>query len=178
MRVEQLTLIAPEFEPCPLSEAEVMGSAVWLWMNSDMHLSTPLHLLNGLMIPAIKSGQYLLAFENEKPVAYVAWARLDEINESGYLKDPLYLNDTSQWQSGDRAWITDFIAPFGHAKQIRHLMTNQLFINGLFRTLYHKGDTKGLRILELHGIGMHPIEVKHWLEEHPINTELANSDSQ
>ena len=168
MQTHNLTIASPAFEPHALSEATVLGAAVWLWMHSNMHQGAPLSALNALLIPAIKTGQYLLAFENEQPVAYVAWAKLDTQAETRYLNSAMQLHEPSDWQSGDRCWFTDYISPFGHARQIKQLLTHQLFTNGLFRSLYHRGDDKGLRIIEFHGVAIHPAEARHWFDTHPV----------
>lgn len=163
-----LRIVAPQFEPHNLSEAEVLGSAVWLWLHSATHQGAPLTALNSLLLPAIKTGQYLLAFEHDKPVAYVAWAQLDEAREANYLQHASKLHTADDWRSGERYWFTDYITPFGHAKQIRHLLTHRLFPNGLFRSLYHRGNDKGLRIVQWHGVAIHPLEAKHWFDQHPV----------
>ena len=163
-----LRIVAPQFEPHALSEAEVLGSAVWLWLHSKSHQNAPLSALNTLLLPAIKTGQYLLAFDNDTPVAYVAWAQLDEVREASYLQHASQLSTVSDWRSGERGWFTDYITPFGHAKVIGQLLTHSLFPNGLFRSLYHKGNDKGLRVMTFHGAAVHPLEAKHWFEQHPV----------
>lgn len=168
MQFEQLSVISPQFDAHTMSEAEVLGAAVWLWMHSNTHQGAPLTALNTLLLPAIKTGQYLLAFEQGQPVAYVAWAQLDEPRETAYLQDARRLTDNSDWSCGDRGWFTDYITPFGHTRQIRHILTHLLFPTGLFRSLYHKGDDKGLRVMTFHGTAVHPLEAKHWFRQHPV----------
>lgn len=168
MQFEHLTVVSPQFEAHAMSEAEVLGAAVWLWMHSDTHQGAPLTALNALLLPAIKTGQYLLAFEQGQPVAYVAWAQLDEPREAAYLEHSSRLGSGSDWCSGERGWFTDYIAPFGHTRQIRRILTHRLFPTGLFRFLYHKGDEKGLRVMTFHGIAVHPLEAQHWFKEHPV----------
>ena len=163
-----LTFVAPQFEPHHLSEAAVLGAIVWLWMQSKMHQDAPLKALNAALMPAIKTGQYLLAFKNDQPVAYVAWAKFDEQTEAQYLSNPAQLNQADQWQSGERYWFTDYITPFGDARQIRQMLTHRLFPTGLFRSLYHKGADKGLRVMTFHGTAVHALEAKHWFEQHPV----------
>jgi cytolysin-activating lysine-acyltransferase len=168
MQFEKLSVISPQFEAHTMSEAEVLGAAVWLWMHSATHQGAPLTALNTLLLPAIKTGQYLLAFEQGQPVAYVAWAQLDEPRETAYLVHASRLTDNSDWCSGERGWFTDYIASFGHARQIRRILTHRLFPTGLFRSLYHKGDDKGLRVMTFHGTAVHPLEARHWFEQHPV----------
>jgi cytolysin-activating lysine-acyltransferase len=74
VRVNNLKIIVPSLEANPLNEVETFGAAAWLWMQSDMHKGLPLAALNALLLPAIKTKQFMLAFEDDKPVAYIAWA--------------------------------------------------------------------------------------------------------
>lgn len=164
----KLSFIAPAFAPHDLSEVAVFGAAVWLWTHSEMHQNAPLKALHAALIPAIKTGQYLLAFENDQPVAYVAWAQFDEKHEALYLHNPSLLHKAQHWQSGNRLWFTDCITPFGHARAVKHHLMHRLFASGLFRSLYHKGKTKGMRIVEWHGIAVYPREARHWFDEHPV----------
>jgi hemolysin-activating ACP:hemolysin acyltransferase len=51
----KLDIIAPTFIQQEWTEAEVLGSTVWLWMNSDSHNELPLHTLSVALLPAIKT---------------------------------------------------------------------------------------------------------------------------
>jgi cytolysin-activating lysine-acyltransferase len=173
--MSNLRIVAPQFEPHNLSEAEVLGSAVWLWLHSATHQGAPLTALNALLLPAIKTGQYLLAFEHDKPIAYVAWAQLDEAREANYLQHASMLSTTDNWRSGERLWVTDYIAPFGHAMRIRTLLTHHILPNSVWRSLYHKGNDKGLRVMTFHGAAVHPLEAKHWFLQHPVCQATSHS---
>ena len=53
MRFDTLDVIAPGLLEVPCNEAEVLGSAVWLWMHSASHRDVPLHALSALWLPTI-----------------------------------------------------------------------------------------------------------------------------
>lgn len=76
MRFDTLDVIAPGLLEAPCNEAEVLGSAVWLWMHSASHRDVPLHALSALLLPAIKQRQFVLATEHGKPVFFLIWAGL------------------------------------------------------------------------------------------------------
>jgi cytolysin-activating lysine-acyltransferase len=81
----------------------------------------------------------------------------------------MQIPNVDHWQSGDRIWFTDWIVPFGHTKQIYEFCTHQVFANDVARSLYHKGTSKGIRIMPFHGIAVLSKEARHWFETHPVN---------
>ena len=150
-----------------VSEAAVLGSAVWLWMHSKSHRSAPLQLLSTLMLPAIKRGQFVLVSEHGKPVFYLAWASLSEEAEHRYLTNPPQCMREEDWASGDRLWFLDWVAPFGHSARMRILATRRLFSGWCARSLYHRGDQRGLRVMEFHGIAVTQEEARFRFANRP-----------
>lgn len=180
MQINHLNLIVPSIEDNPLNEVETLGAAVWLWMHSGMHKGIPLEALNALLLPAIKAKQFLLAFEGDRAVAYVAWAKLNENTEAAYLRSSMQIPNVSDWSSGDRVWFTDWIAPFGHTQTLHHICTHRLFTNMIARSLYHKGESKGLKVMPFHGISVLASEAKHWFDHHPVkglDTTITNNNT-
>ena len=171
MRYDGFDVIAPSVHQQHFSEAEVLGSVVWLWMHSDAHKNTPLHMLSALLLPAIKKRQFVLASENGKPVFYLSWARLSEEAERRYLKNPPQCMPQEDWASGERIWILDWVAPFAHSHRLRSLVTRRLFPGWCWRSLYHRGDTKGLRVICWHGIAVTPEEARFWFGNNRIACE-------
>lgn len=167
MRYGGLEIIAPAALGGEFSEAEVLGSAVWLWMHSAQHHDAPLYLLSTLLLPAIKNRQFVLASENAKPVFYLAWASLSEEAERQYLTRPPQCLAATDWTSGDRLWVLDLIAPFGHTWRLRSLILRRLFPGWCARALHHRGDEKGLRVIQFHGLAVTPPEARFWFEQHP-----------
>ena len=150
------------------TEAEVFGSAVWLWMHSQKHREIPLHVLSTLLLPAIKRQQFIIVSEHGKPVFYLSWANLSAEAECRYIKNPSYAMREEDWNSGDRMWVLDWVAPFGHTKVISRLLVQHLFTNRWMRALYHRGNDRGLRVKTFHGIGIMSEEACFWFETHPI----------
>jgi cytolysin-activating lysine-acyltransferase len=171
MRYEGLDIIAPEALGGEFGEAEVFGSAVWLWMHSAAHHDAPLYLLSALLLPALKTRQFVLASENGKPVFYLSWARLSEQAERRYLANPPQCMPASDWISGDRRWLLDWIAPFGHTRRLRSLVLHRLFPGWCVRALYHRGDKKGLRVMRFHGLAVTPEEARFWFAQHPCDSD-------
>jgi len=161
MRFETLDVIAPGLLDAPCDEAQVLGSAVWLSMHSASHRNIPLHELSVVLLPAIKHRQFILASEQGKPVFFLTWAMFSPEAEHRYLTHSPFTMPEADWTSGDRTWILDWIAPFGHTRMTRHL-TTRLFATRCFRSLYHRGNERGLRVKNFHGIGVMAEEARAW----------------
>lgn len=155
-------------QPYAHREAEVLGSAVWLWMQSKSHWGYKLHTLTHLLLPAIKSGQYILASQNNQPVFYLAWANLSEEAESRYLNDASAGLQACDWASGDRPWIIDWIAPFGHSIKVERALRSHLWRSGIARSLYHHGADKGIRVMGLFGKDVTLQTARDYYEQHPL----------
>lgn len=149
-------------------EATVLGCATWLWMHSPTHRDMPLQVLSSLLLPAIKHRQFALATEQEKPVFYMAWAHFDAAAEARYIQHPPYAMPEADWNCGERTWILDWVAPFGHTPVMGQILATRLFPTGVARALYHRGNERGLRIQAYHGMAVLPEEARHWFQANPI----------
>jgi len=167
MRYDTFDIIAPQVTGEAFNEAEVLGSAVWLWMHSKSHRNAPLHLLSRLLLPAIKNRQFVLVSENGKPVFYLAWTTLSVEAEKRYLNNPPQCMPEEDWASGELIWFLDWVAPFGHTRAMKRLIERRLFPRWCARFLYHRGDKIGLRIKTFHGLAVTPQEARFWFEHNP-----------
>jgi cytolysin-activating lysine-acyltransferase len=150
-----------------LSEAEILGMVVWLWTHSQTHRVLPLAALNSQVYPVIRLGQYIVLCHANQPIAYAAWAALDERREQNYLTRTSALQTEQDWFSGNRYWITDFIAPFGHTNVLRHMIQSKLSGQPI-RFLRHKGSDRGLKVIETHGLALLSEEARHWFKNNPV----------
>ncbi|HCQ9044441.1 TPA: toxin-activating lysine-acyltransferase, partial [Escherichia coli] len=127
----------------------VFGKVTWLWSYSPLHRDWPISMQSINIIPAIMHGQYVILMEKGFPVAYCSWAKLDLDNEVKYIKNTNALT-IDDWNSGDRNWFIDWVAPFGHSNQLYKIMRKK-FPDGLFRSIrVTKNSTTG-KIYEFHG---------------------------
>jgi cytolysin-activating lysine-acyltransferase len=170
-----LSIIAPALIEQNWNEAEVLGSAVWLWMHSARHKQMPLLTLPTILLPAIKQRQFILAAEAGQPVFYMSWANLSYEAEQRYLEHPLHLGE-DEWNSGDRMWILDWVAPFGHSRAMSRLLENQLFANRWARTLYHRSRERGTKIKTFCGKAVFPQEAREWFERNPAARKISNKN--
>ena len=184
MQHDAFTIIAPALQASGQSEAETLGAAVWLWMHAQPHRTMPLHALSNLMLPALRSGQFILALaapshtsahsaQTPRPVAYLAWAYFSAEAESRYLNRPALAMRESDWCSGERMWFTDFLAPFGHARAFRTAV-RQLLPNFFARALYHRGDERGLRVQHFRGKQTTKAQAQQWWQGRPMLADTAD----
>lgn len=87
-----------------------------------MHRDAPLHTLPTLLLPIIKRQQYVLASYQNQPVFFLSWAGMNQEAEARYLTQPAINMQENDWNSGDRLWFCDWIAPFGHTREMRNLI--------------------------------------------------------
>lgn len=167
-KLTKLDIVAPGLIEQTWSEAEVLGSVVWLWMHSPSHRDMPLHALSALLLPAIKHRQFILAAQAGRAVFYLSWASLSLEAEQRYLQQHPTLMPDVDWNSGERMWILDWVAPFGHTSVAYSLLRRQLFANRLARMLYHRGDERGMKIKTFQGMAVLPEEARMWFEAHPV----------
>lgn len=159
---------------CPLvlggsvSEAEVLGAAAWLWMHSPRHKSAPLEVLPTVLLPVIKEQQYVLAFKDNKPVFFMSWAWFDEDAEHRYLTQHHLMLKETDWRSGNRMWVIDWITPFGDAHKMMSLVLNELFPDHCARSLWHHSDKRGQRVKHFFGQNISRLERRAWREMHPL----------
>ena len=168
-------ILAPRLLAGEFNEATAFGSAAWLWLHSARHRNVPLHTLSTLLLPAIKEGRFVLVSERGQPVFYMSWADLDEAAEARYLQHSPEQMRQEDWSSGERLWILDWIAPFGHTNLMMQLVRKRLMATRIMRTLYHRGAERGMRIMELHGMAVHPREARAWFALHPPATPAIAS---
>lgn len=178
MDTSDLLLIAPDIRSTAKSEAELFGAMVWLWMHSPAHRPCPLRELERLLIPALKTGQFVLALENtdlQQPAGLVTWACFSKDVEQRYLQSLDKSLELRDWQSGDRPWVLDWVAPFGHVGSMARAV-RRLHAHRSFRGLYHRGDQTGLKVLYFRGCEMSKTQEADFWSQRPLPSH-ANSQS-
>lgn len=171
MASKKLIVAAPSVYELEQSDAEIFGSVVWLWMHAQSQSSMPLSALSYWLLPALQSKQYVLAYEvqglHTKPVAYMAWAQLSAQVESRYVSNAARALNPTDWNCGDRLWITDFFAPFGHARVFSQVLAITL-PDFCSRSLYHRGAERGMRVHYFRGKNVSIEQCKQWWKDRPI----------
>jgi cytolysin-activating lysine-acyltransferase len=181
MAAPNMHLVAPAFGHLAASDAESFGSAVWLWMQAAKLHDRPLYALDRMLLPAIQLGQYVLVMEiddagTKRPIAYLGWANLSAEAEAQYVISPITSLTREDWNSGDRMWLIDFVAPFGNASKL-HAASKPLFAKASARFMYHRSHERGVRVGHLVGTHVTSQDAHAWWKQRPILsvTKLATN---
>lgn len=173
MRWHDFTVQAPLLLGGEVSEAEILGASVWLWMHSPMHRDAPLHALPTVLLPIIKRQQYVLVSQAGRPVFFLSWMWLDQIAEKRYLTEPTVMIKDEDWCSGDRMWFRDFIAPFGHTAAMSRLLREELLPHHCARFLWHKGESVRPGIKTFRGRGVTRDDFRIWKQSTAVTCGLV-----
>ncbi|MGC4062134.1 MAG: toxin-activating lysine-acyltransferase [Aquabacterium sp.] len=173
--IDGFDIWAPGLIEQPWSQAQCLGSATWLWMHSKSHRDTPLHTLPTLLMPPLLHRQFVIATRSDldQPVFYMAWAMLSEEAEARYMRNPPILMQQADWTSGDRMWITDWIAPFGHTQAMARLVLRHLLPRSCMRSLKHH-EHRGhhgegaVRVNTFRGRDATQDDARQWWQARPI----------
>jgi hypothetical protein len=68
--------------------------------------------LEWLVLPPLLAGQFRVWRRGTTPVAYAAWALLDQTTEDRVLAGDFRLGP-ADWRGGDRLWLIYLLAPYG-----------------------------------------------------------------
>lgn len=134
-----------------VANAHLFGEIVWLLAQSSLHKSWSIEGVLKWVSPAMSLRQYRLYHRDGKPVGYVSWAKLSPEVESRFALHPRTLQPR-EWNSGDRWWLIDFVAPFGDAKTMIRDIRKTQFPEGQARALRLDKSGDGLRIAYFHGV--------------------------
>ena len=107
----------------------LIGEVVGLMMLSPVHRVYQVRDVADIMLPALNLGQYrMYRAADRRPVGLVTWARLSAAVEAAYLDGRGMLSEAER-TSGDRLYLTDFIAPYGHTRAMVKDLRTQAFPN-------------------------------------------------
>lgn len=106
--------------------------------------------LHQWLLPALRHKQYRIYRKGDLPVGFVTWAWLSEDVESRYAAKTSSLSP-QEWQSGNRLWLLDLVAPFGDAKKVFSDLRGNVFPNEVGRFLRAKKGDDVLRVMYVHG---------------------------
>lgn len=113
--------------PLVSERAAQLGLTVQL-LNAAGRRGFSLGAVFGWTWPAIRLGQVAFLFDgNGQPLAFATWAFLSEPVSQRMAAGDVRLLDISEWNEGDRLWIVDIVAPYGHcasmARRLRALLS-------------------------------------------------------
>ncbi len=109
-----------------LKTLPAMGPVLFLYLQSSHRRFHFISDLEWLLIPPLVAGQCKLYMKKEYPLSYVSWAFLDKNSEARMFKNGGKLRP-EDWNSGDRLWLIDIVAPFGNVENILADIQNNEF---------------------------------------------------
>lgn len=133
------------------NQAEALGSAVWLWMHSKRHHQVTVAELTGLLLPAITRGQFVLATEGDRPVFYCSFGYFDAEREQLFIENPQRIFSEADWYSGDRGWLLDWVAPFGHSLRALEALRRELMPDACLRALSRPKKDGSVAVYQITG---------------------------
>ena len=109
----------------------LIGEITALMMVSPVHRQFQVRDLADIILPAINLNQFRI-YRNDKnePVALVTWGYFSKEVEQQYIGGKAVLSE-AELASGDIIYLTDFIAPYGHIKQVVKDLKLNVFPNDI-----------------------------------------------
>ncbi|PZP84677.1 MAG: hypothetical protein DI582_08115 [Azospirillum brasilense] len=131
----------------------LIGEIMSLMLASKSHRQYQVRDISDVLFPAINLGQYTIyRDQNRQPIALVTWGRLSAKVEKEYLAVNHVLSE-KELASGDRLYIMEFIAPYGHTKQVEGHLRKHVFPNECAHHVRPTGDVKSpVKITKLNGV--------------------------
>jgi len=126
---------------------QLIGEITSLLVCSPLHRKYLVDDIGVVFFPAIDLNQFRIYKVNQRPVALITWANLTKPIEYRYLAGD-YTLKRDDWNGGDRTWIIDFLAPFGHTKQVAHDLKYNVFPHRSARSIRvdFNGNVRGTRV--------------------------------
>lgn len=103
--------------------AHVLGEVAWLMAQSPLHQAMPLAVIGWMVMPALSIRQFFLFRDGDRPVGVAFWAFCSpdvEAKLQAGAFEPSTRLLPEDWNSGDRLWLVDIVAPFATAEN-RHV---------------------------------------------------------
>jgi hemolysin-activating ACP:hemolysin acyltransferase len=111
----------------------LVGRVITLMLDSEAYQSSSLYHIKKLLIAPIFKDQALIVVKDQKVIAYLSWAFLNEDAEQRFIAGQgLEITD---WLSGDNIWLIDVISPFVDPRFLLN------YTRALGEVVGHKGKT-------------------------------------
>jgi cytolysin-activating lysine-acyltransferase len=100
-----------------MKAGEAIAKMIWLAGHSPIHREWSIDDVHRLFLPAIALGQYRIWESDDNPVGFMTWGFFNDEVEQGYLTGERKLQP-DDWQSGETAYVVDFLGPFGGVREM------------------------------------------------------------
>ena len=117
---------------------ETIGKLTSLLAHSSMHSHFTVKDIADILMPPIILNQYrIYSANNATAVGFVCWGMFSPDVERKLVHSKSVL-ELSDWTSGNQPFVTDFIAPFGHAKMIVRDLKTGIFADHVVKALRYE----------------------------------------
>ncbi len=130
---------------------QLIGEVTYLLLASKLHSEYQINDVGAVFLPPIHLNQFRIYRSKGRPLGLVTWARLTDEVEAKYLSGEYNLQP-KDWNSGTQLWCIDFVAPFGHAKEILKDLRTNIFPNEVGKAVRIDKAGRPRGIMKLHGV--------------------------
>lgn len=102
-----------------ITVSHLLGEIAWLYTQSPLHRGLPMLTLDIVAMPALLKEQLWIFRDGDQPIGAAFWAFCNETVEAKLQDGPLQTQSPltlDDWQSGDKIWLVDLLAPFANAE--------------------------------------------------------------
>lgn len=127
----------------------VLGHVVWLMLKMPIYRHVFLSDLEWMVLPPIVLNQYRLFRAGNRVVAFAAWGSLSEAAEAR-LQEANPRLAPADWKSGDRLWLVNLFAPFGHQEVALNELRDTALAERSFK-MHRRGSDGIVRVETVQG---------------------------
>lgn len=112
--------------------SDVFGQIVWLMTQSKSHQNFFLSDLEWMVMPALLLRQFRIFPGKTQPMGVALYAYLSEETEKRLEAGGTRIGP-NEWKAGDRLWLLDLVAPFGHQAEMLNDLKTTIFAGKVFK---------------------------------------------
>lgn len=143
----------------PEKRHQLIGEVTSLLILSEIHHKFLINDIATSFFPPLHLNQFKLYKNKEgNPVALVTWAFLSKEAEKKHINHQML--DPEDWNSGDRIWFINTLAPLGHFKQVYKDLKENVFPDKMIKTIRITKDAKLKGVSEFYGVNYKKPETK------------------
>jgi len=131
-----------------LKRLPAMGPVIMLYLQSAHRRFHFISDLEWLLLPPLVNGQCKLYMKKEYPISFVSWAFVSEEVEKRLLQNGGKMRP-EDWNTGDRLWIIDIVAPFGGIETMLNDIRKNEFPGRAIRIIAPDPTSGGIKPREL-----------------------------
>lgn len=140
----------------PPTVSHLLGEMTWLLTQSPLHRAMQIGDIEWLCMPALLKKQFYLFRDGDQPVGLAMWAKCGPEAEKkleGGMIEPENRLTLEEWESGDRVWLVDLVAPFANNENRQREVMIADLISGPLKGIefrFHQTDpTTGKRSVQV-----------------------------